>query len=286
MARRTIEQRIGGLLAYALGLALIAVAFMIMIVREYPLQVGAVVAAGAAFAHFLKRRAARKSVAERDYAETCADRQMARHRGELISCFRQSIRPAPFGGEDTSLWQRHIEYFLDTQVAPALSSASVRLTSELGAHLADHVDSWVRDESARTRQSVDRPIDPATLTGVEYEQYCASLLAACGWRVQPTPVTGDHGADIIAEKDGTRLAVQCKLYTHPVGNKAVQEVHSARSLYHCDRACVVASGGFTKQAQREAHAHSIELLHHSKLGIFASELSGQTGLPFGSATIA
>lgn len=284
MARRTIEQRIRGLFGYALGMVLIAVALVIIIVREYPLEAVGLALAVVALAIFLRRRAGRKSELDCGLAERCADRLLERHRSELISYYRQSIRPHPFGGEDASLWRRHIESFLDAQVVPALSAASVRLTRELGAHLADYVDGWIRSESARA--GTIQSIDPAKLTGLEYEQYCALILADGGWIVRQTPVTGDHGADIIAEKDGRRLAVQCKLYAQPVGNKAVQEVHSARSLYHCDYACVVASSDFTKQAQREAHAHGIQLLHHTRLASFAVGLSKQMGLPFEGAAIA
>lgn len=282
MARQTIERRIGGFLMGSLGLIMIATAIVIMIVRAYPLQVAALAVSVIACVCWMRRRSARRLQLERALAERCADRQMERHRRSLISCFRQSIRPTAFGGEDTILWQRHIAAFLDSQVVPELSSASVRRSAGLDAHLGAYVDDWVR--RANAGDATDDPeINPARCTALDYEGYCASLLSRGGWTVQSTPVTGDRGADVVADKEGRRLVVQCKLYGQPVGNKAVQEVYSARSLYDGDHACVVAPRGFTAQAERDAHALGIALLHHSDLRAFANELSGAAAPPLNFA---
>jgi restriction system protein len=271
MATRTVRQRIAGILTGSLGLVLIAVAVVIMVVRAYPLEavtLSVVVVGGICW---FKRWSAWRFQVECQRAEACADRQLERHRKTLISCFRQSIRPTRFGGEDTSLWQRHIATFLYSEVAPELSSASVPRSGDLDAHLAGYADAWVRSANARDR-SGDQPIDPRRLIATEYEQYCASILSGGGWTVQPTPATGDRGADVIADRDGQRLVVQCKLCVQPVGNKAVQEVYSARSLYDGDHACVVAPNGFTAQAERDAYALGVRLLHHLDLKSFADGL--------------
>ncbi|MGC9272175.1 restriction endonuclease [Acidiphilium sp.] len=47
------------------------------------------------------------------------------------------------------------------------------------------------------------------LSPVEFEQFCGMLLAGRGWSVEATRTTGDYGADIVAERDGVRLVVQC-----------------------------------------------------------------------------
>lgn len=273
MARKTIEQRAAGYWMGGLGLALLLVAAAITMIRAYPLQLAVLAIAVTAGASWLGRRARRRRQAERELAEHCAARQMERHRKTLVSYFRQSIRPGPFGGEDATVWERHILSFLDTQVAPhLLSSSAVRRSSELDAHLRAYVDAWVRSANAQALRSEDQSVDPATITAVEYEQFCAALLSRSGWMVQSTPVNGDRGADVVAEKKGQRLIVQCKLYAQPVGNKAVQEVYSARPLYNADHACVVAPRGFTAQAQRDAHALGVGLLHHSELQSFAGSL--------------
>ena len=45
--------------------------------------------------------------------------------------------------------------------------------------------------------------------------------------------------EIIAEKDGMKYAVQCKHYSSNVGNHAVQEAFSGKSIYHADVAVVM-----------------------------------------------
>ncbi|WP_420794398.1 restriction endonuclease [Sphingosinicella microcystinivorans] len=102
------------------------------------------------------------------------------------------------------------------------------------------------------------------------------MLHHCGWSVQMTPATRDGGADFVAEKGRHRLVAQCKRYAQPVGNKAVQEVHSAVRLYHGTIACVIAPMGFTSQARREAHGLSVTLLHHSALKAFAEKFDAHT----------
>ena len=44
-----------------------------------------------------------------------------------------------------------------------------------------------------------------------------------GWDAHATQGSGDQGKDVIAKRDGVSSAIQCKLYSKPVGNKAVQE---------------------------------------------------------------
>ena len=45
--------------------------------------------------------------------------------------------------------------------------------------------------------------------------------------------------EIIAEKNGMKYAVQCKHYSSNVGNHAVQEAFSGKSIYNADVAVVM-----------------------------------------------
>lgn len=92
-------------------------------------------------------------------------------------------------------------------------------------------------------------------TPYEYEQYVGSLLTYKGYKnVQVTPKSGDYGADIICkDKKGNKYAVQCKMYSKPVGYKAVEEVLGAMHYYNCNRAIVVTNNTYTKQAVEAAN---------------------------------
>ncbi|MEK4035181.1 restriction endonuclease [Methylocystis sp. IM2] len=65
------------------------------------------------------------------------------------------------------------------------------------------------------------------MTPQEYEHYCAALLRESRWAARVTRASGDQGVDIVAEKRGARIVVQCKKYRKPVGNRAVQEIVAA-----------------------------------------------------------
>ena len=72
-----------------------------------------------------------------------------------------------------------------------------------------------------------------------------------------TSRTGDQGADVIAEKNGKKIIVQCKLYSKPVGNKAVQEVFAAKQFYNGDLGIVITNNDYTKSARQLANSTNI-----------------------------
>jgi restriction system protein len=62
--------------------------------------------------------------------------------------------------------------------------------------------------------------------------------------------------------------VQCKFYTKPVSNKAVQEVAAARLHEGADQAVVVSNAAYTKSARQLAGTTGVLLLHHDDLASF------------------
>ncbi len=91
--------------------------------------------------------------------------------------------------------------------------------------------------------------DPMQLSPVEFEQFCGMLPAGRGWSVQATRTTGDYWADIVAERDGVRLVVQCERWSNAAGVAAVQEAHAAIAFYGAHRSAVMATSGFTRAAE-------------------------------------
>jgi hypothetical protein len=99
------------------------------------------------------------------------------------------------------------------------------------------------------------------LSGVDFEVYLARLLKKIGFEdVTGTPATGDQGADLLARKDGRRIAIQAKRYKGSVGNEAVQEVVGALKFYKADEGWVITSGRFTQPARALAQANGIRLV--------------------------
>ena len=224
------------------------------------------IAVGAAI--FLKFRQREKAL-----FDDKIDNAMSLHENGLISYFHQTRSVDNFGNLDDAKWQAKVDIFLRTQVVAERSDYRAWRLTRQGQIAAEKVNKFTREKVAQNK--VSNPlaqVDASSLTPTDYERLCGEILTQCGWTVQLTQATRDGGADFVAEKDGHRLVAQCKRYAQSVGNKAVQEVHSAVRLYNGNVACVIAPMGFTAQAQREAHSLQIGLLHHSALQAFAEQL--------------
>lgn len=98
------------------------------------------------------------------------------------------------------------------------------------------------------------------MNGHEYEYFCADKLRISGFsNVKVTKGSGDQGIDVIAYKNGKKYAIQCKYYTSPVGNKAIQEAFAGAKFYDCDIAAVMTNNTFTKSARELANKLGVEL---------------------------
>lgn len=113
-----------------------------------------------------------------------------------------------------------------------------------------------------------------TLEGIEFEHYMAQLLIKLGYTTKVTQSTQDDGADVLAEKDGIKYVFQCKNYSSTVGNKAVQEVYSAKGIYKYDKGIVVTNNFFTRQAEQTASSLDIDLWDRNSLKVLLYQAFG------------
>lgn len=103
-------------------------------------------------------------------------------------------------------------------------------------------------------------------TGEEFEQFlCDRINARDGMECEKTKASGDQGVDLIVRVADKKIAIQCKLYSEPVGNSAVQEVVAGRIMYKCDLGCVVTNSTFTNSAKELASATKVELLSYKDI---------------------
>ena len=98
------------------------------------------------------------------------------------------------------------------------------------------------------------------MSGDDYEIYCKYILKQRDWIVKLTPKSGDQGVDLIASKESLKVCIQCKRYSKPVGNKAVQEIFTGKQFYSVSHGVLVSSAGFTKSAISLASKTGIILL--------------------------
>lgn len=102
------------------------------------------------------------------------------------------------------------------------------------------------------------------MEGHEYEYHCARLLKRKGFsKITVTRASGDQGIDILASKEGRTYGIQCKYYSGPVGNKAVQEAFTGAKFYGCDVAAVLTNSTFTTSARELAQKTDVILWENS-----------------------
>ena len=107
--------------------------------------------------------------------------------------------------------------------------------------------------------------DSSSMDGVQYEQFCKRILIEAGWEVEDTPTSGDQGVDLIASIEDVRVCIQCKCFSKPVGNKAVQEVAAGMIHWKGTHSVVVGKSGFTKSAKTLADSTNVILISDSEL---------------------
>lgn len=64
-----------------------------------------------------------------------------------------------------------------------------------------------------------------------FEAYIGALYEKQGYKVQITPRSGDKGIDVLASKDGTNYAIQCKHSKNNIGQECMSEVLSGAKYY-------------------------------------------------------
>jgi restriction system protein len=107
------------------------------------------------------------------------------------------------------------------------------------------------------------------MEGREFELAVAELLEILGYEdVEQTPYY-DKGADILASKNGLRVAVQTKRWSNSVGVDAVRQLIDGTKRYGCDRSLLVTNSYLTDEAIRTAEAWEIEVWDRRRLAEFA-----------------
>ena len=181
----------------------------------------------------------------------------------------QLVAVDAYGTVDLSRWIKEKEMFVRTRIAPLLDAEGL---GEEWPAIAGHVDHRIEMAALASvggdQQAffVSNPevFDPR-MAPTDYELHCALLLRSVGWDAQTTKASGDQGTDVIANRGGVKLVLQCKLYSRPVGNDAVQEISAARLHQQADHAAVVSNAVYTAAAQQLARTNGIFLLHHEEL---------------------
>jgi hypothetical protein len=135
---------------------------------------------------------------------------------------------------------------------------------------------WIENENFPPAESDEDSIGFNVMSphasGVEFEKAVALALNSAGWETRLTRRTGDQGLDLQASDFDYKVAIQCKRYSSPVSNTAVQEIHAAADFVGATHAVVVTTSSFTRSAHQLAEALRVVLLHIDDLPDLRSHL--------------
>lgn len=166
-----------------------------------------------------------------------------------------------------------------TVFSPSRNSAAARLevVSERGVDPGNSVSSTVpSDPAGQTNRDVDATVtDPETaptmrairdkvlthvvenFSGHKLTNLVADILTALGFVCEVSPAGPDGGVDILAGMgplglDSPTLVVEVKSEVTPVGAQVFRSLHSAVAQQKADQGLLVAWGGLSGPARREA----------------------------------
>jgi len=177
----------------------------------------------------------------------------------------QLITKDDYGDVDDSKWKAEIVKFFNKKIG-SIPEELALIDTEEQVISAEEIAKIINDVAIEAqKEHVNLFTYSEEMDGIEYEHFCASLLRDSGWDAVVSQASNDQGADIIAERDGVKVAIQCKKYSSPVGNKAVQEVSAGKLHYGTDHAVVVTNNTFTSSAKQLSNSARVYLLHHNEL---------------------
>ena len=191
----------------------------------------------------------------------------------------QMVYQDDYGNYFTATWFKEVDYFIK-HVLRGYQDINTFLQAgdadEQQQNLAS-VKKIIFDVTDKTAIQIalsaeDDYFDIDEMDGVQFEQYCTSVLNQYGWSAKVTQTSGDQGIDIVAQLGGVTAVFQCKRYAQRVGNTAVQEIIAGKNFAQADIAAVITNSTFTRSAMKLAHATQVYLLHHSDLEKFSATL--------------
>ena len=103
------------------------------------------------------------------------------------------------------------------------------------------------------------------MKGLDFEVFIGELLTQHGYKTQNIKGSGDFGVDVIAEKNGTKYAVQVKRYKSNVSRTAISDAVAGKFHWDCEKAWVITNSYFTSDAKLLATSTDCKLTDRDEL---------------------
>ncbi|MEJ7787417.1 MAG: restriction endonuclease [Solirubrobacteraceae bacterium] len=94
------------------------------------------------------------------------------------------------------------------------------------------------------------------------EHQVANVLAGVGWSTTVSRLSGDLGVDVVAERDGRRLAVQAKMYggsSTKVNAERIMCLYGAAAYIDCGEMMLATNGRLTSDARQVAEKLGVNI---------------------------
>jgi len=188
------------------------------------------------------------------------DAAVDQHAPTLARMRARTMRRDAYGNWMTARWRNDVQAFVKREVIskrPWLSKTYAMRSEKVFRR----IDGGFK-EAGRPDRIANRRPDP--MQPLEFGRLCVAELEAAGWHAQLTKERGD-GADILAQLNGERLIVHCRLSDRAVEENAVEEIFAARRDDNAAFAAIISNADYAQAARRLAEDNDIALLHFTDL---------------------
>ncbi|MEB0134636.1 restriction endonuclease [Actimicrobium sp. CCC2.4] len=204
----------------------------------------------------------------------------------------QTVYTNCYGTEDNTKWIKEINTFIrsvlcenilvieflkysedqqDNVIRAKTKNEIASYKKKVEVDLYKNIDNFIKCYSLSVHNEKDfRSIKVEDLDPIQFEHFCAEILRVAGWKMQVTKSSGDQGIDLIGLKGDIKAVFQCKKYSQPVGNSAVQEIIAGKIFEQADKAAVISNNTYTSSAKQLANALGVHLLHFNDLPTFGN----------------
>ncbi len=196
------------------------------------------------------------------------DELINQHIKALALKYKQTVKQDEYGNVFYDQWEIATRYFIKNVLCKNSPIKNHLDQEERFKDIKERITNAVKAYELTSVNSDYKNINVEQLSPIDFEHYCADILKANGWKAKVTQATSDQGIDIIAQYKNIHVAFQCKKYSSPVGNQAVQQIIAGKQYIKADIAAVISNARYTASAKQLAVSTGVHLLHYSELKRF------------------